>query len=83
MKITGVTIIKDAIKNDYPIVEAITSILPLVDEMVVSIGQSDDGTEDLIKSINSKYNAKKITVATTAHRKLPFSPSICIKAQTI
>jgi hypothetical protein len=54
MKITGVTIIKDAIKNDYPIVEAITSILPLVDEMVVSIGQSDDGTEDLIKSINSK-----------------------------
>ena len=54
MKITGVTIIKDSIKNDYPIVEAITSILPLVDEMVVSIGQSDDGTEDLIKSINSK-----------------------------
>ena len=54
MKITGVTIIKDAIKNDYPIVEAITSILPLVDEMLVSIGQSDDGTEDLIKSINSK-----------------------------
>jgi hypothetical protein len=34
MKITGVTIIKNAVKNDYPVVEAITSILPMVDEMI-------------------------------------------------
>ena len=37
--------------NDYPIVEAIRSILPVVDEMVVSIGKSDDDTESLIRSI--------------------------------
>ncbi len=53
MKITGVTIIKDAIKNDYPIIEAINSILPVVDEMIVSIGQCDDDTDGLIKSINN------------------------------
>ena len=54
MKISGFTIIKNAIKNDYPIVEAITSILPVVDEMIVSVGKSEDATEDLIHSIKSE-----------------------------
>ncbi len=53
MKISGFTIIRNAVKNDYPITEAITSILPVVDEMIVSVGDSEDGTEQLIKSINS------------------------------
>lgn len=53
MKITGVTIIKNAVKNDYPVVEAITSILPMVDEMIVSIDKGEDGTDELIKSIAS------------------------------
>jgi hypothetical protein len=53
MKISGFTIIKNAVINDYPIVEAIRSILPVVDEMIVSIGQSEDDTEELIRSINS------------------------------
>jgi hypothetical protein len=53
MKISGFTIIKNAVKNDYPIVEAITSILPVVDEMIVLVGDSEDETEALIKSIPS------------------------------
>ena len=53
MKICGFTIIKNAVKNDYPIVEAITSILPVVDEMIVLVGDSDDGTEALIRQISS------------------------------
>ena len=53
MKISGFTIIKNAVLNDYPIVEAIQSILPVVDEMVVLIGDCTDDTEGLIKSINS------------------------------
>ena len=53
MKISGFTIIKDAVINDYPVVEAIRSILPVVDEMIVSVGKSNDGTEDLILSIPS------------------------------
>jgi hypothetical protein len=51
MKITGVTIIKNAIVNDYPVVESINSILPLVDEMIVAVGDSEDDTEGLIKAI--------------------------------
>jgi hypothetical protein len=54
MKISGFTIIKDAVINDYPVEEAIRSVLPVVDEMIVSIGKSTDGTEDLILSIASE-----------------------------
>ena len=53
MKVAGFTFIRNAVKNDYPVVEAITSILPICDEFVVALGNSDDGTGDLIRSINS------------------------------
>ena len=53
MKITGVTIIRNAVINDYPIVESIQSVLPMVDEMIVSVGDSEDNTEELILNIKS------------------------------
>ena len=53
MKICGFTIARNAVKFDYPVVESIRSILPIVDEFVVSIGNSDDDTEGLIRSIGS------------------------------
>lgn len=53
MKITGFTIIRNAVKNDYPVVESISSILPVVDEMIVLLGDSEDETEKLIRSIDS------------------------------
>ena len=53
MKVTGFTFIRNAVRLDYPIVEAITSILPLCDEFVVMVGNSDDGTRELIASIPS------------------------------
>jgi len=54
MKVSGFTFIRNAIKFDYPIVEAITSILPLCDEFVVAVGNSEDNTLELIKSIDSE-----------------------------
>lgn len=51
MKISGFTFIKNAVINGYPIVEAITSILPIVDEMIVLVGDCDDDTLGLIESI--------------------------------
>lgn len=53
MKISGFTIVRNAIKYDYPIVEAILSIEPLCDEIIVAVGNSEDGTLDLIESIDS------------------------------
>lgn len=51
MFVSGFTIIRNAVKFDYPAVEAIRSILPLCDEVIVLVGQSDDETLALIKSI--------------------------------
>jgi hypothetical protein len=53
MKVAGFTFIRNAVVNDYPIVEAITSILPLCDEFIVALGKSEDTTDELIKSIIS------------------------------
>lgn len=52
-KLTGFTIVRNAIKYDYPIVESIKSILPIVDEYIVAVGNSEDETLQLIRSINS------------------------------
>lgn len=54
MYISGFTFIRNAIKLDYPIEEAIRSILPLCDEVVVAVGNSDDDTLALVKAIDSK-----------------------------
>ncbi len=52
MKISGFTFIKNALIYDYPVVEAIQSILPICDEVVVAVGKSDDNTLQLIDSID-------------------------------
>ncbi|HPE57285.1 MAG TPA: hypothetical protein P5514_09790 [Bacteroidales bacterium] len=54
MKVSGFTFIKNAILFDYPIVEAIRSILPICDEVVVAVGKSEDDTRNLIAQINPK-----------------------------
>jgi hypothetical protein len=53
MKVSGFTFIRNAIKYDYPVVEAITSILPICDEFIVALGNSEDGTRELLEKINS------------------------------
>lgn len=53
MKVAGFTIVRNAVRLDYPIVEAIMSILPLCDEVIVAVGASDDGTLELVKKIRS------------------------------
>ncbi|MBC7746124.1 MAG: glycosyltransferase family 2 protein [Flavobacterium sp.] len=53
MKVSGFTFIRNAVKNNYSIVEAIQSILPICDELVVAVGDSEDETLRLIQGINS------------------------------
>ena len=53
MKVSGFTFVRNAVKYDYPVVEAILSILPLVDEFIVSVADSEDDTLALIQSIES------------------------------
>jgi len=53
MKVSAFTFCRNIIELNYPLVESIISILPIVDEYVVNVGNSDDGTLNLVKSIKS------------------------------
>ena len=54
MKVSGFTFIKNGEKLGYPFLQSIQSILPIVDEFVVNVGQSEDNTLEMIKSIKDK-----------------------------
>jgi len=66
LKVSGFTFIKNGEMLGYPFIESIKSILPIVDEFVINIGESEDNTLELIKAINepkiriiqSKWNDK-------------------------
>jgi hypothetical protein len=51
MKVAGFTFVRNAVKYDYPVVESIQSLLPLVEELVVALGNSEDHTRQLIEAI--------------------------------
>ncbi len=53
MKVAGFTFIRNALLYDYPVKEAILSVLPLCDEFVVAVGKSEDETLELIRNIDS------------------------------
>jgi len=61
MKVTGFTFIRNALIYDYPVVEAIRSILPVCDEFVVAVGNSEDATLEMI----SKIAPEKIRIIET------------------
>lgn len=52
MKISGFTVVRNGILMGYPVLQSIQSLLPLVDEFVIGVGQSDDNTKELILSLN-------------------------------
>ncbi|MDP2167476.1 MAG: glycosyltransferase [Thermodesulfovibrionales bacterium] len=64
MKVSGFTFIRNAVKLGYPVTQSIKSVLPICDEFIVNIGDSEDGTLSLIESlkepkvriVSSKWN---------------------------
>ena len=53
MKISGFTFIRNGTLLGYPFIESICSALPLCDEFVVAVGDSEDDTLARIEAINS------------------------------
>ncbi len=53
MFVSGFTFIRNGIKYDYPFTESLYSLLPLVDELVVVVGLSEDNTRQEIEKIHS------------------------------
>ena len=54
MKVSAFTFIKNGQILGYPFLQSIQSILPIVDEFVVNVGESEDNTLEMIHSIKDK-----------------------------
>lgn len=61
MRVCGFTFIRNAEKFDFPVAEAISSVLPLCDHFIVAVGNSEDNTQELIQDIGSE----KISIVNT------------------
>ena len=48
-KISGFSLVRNGVKFDYPFLESWRSLLPVVDELVLNIGFSEDNTLELAK----------------------------------
>lgn len=50
-RVSGVTIVRGARTHGYPVEESIRSLLPAVDELIVNVGDLDDGTWEAVTGI--------------------------------
>jgi hypothetical protein len=51
VQISGFTIVRNATLLDFPLEASLRSVLPVVDELVVNVGVSDDDTLDRVRAI--------------------------------
>jgi len=54
MRVSAFTFIKNGQILGYPFLQSIKSILPIVDEFVINVGDSEDNTLEMIRSIKDK-----------------------------
>jgi hypothetical protein len=54
MKVCGFSFVRNGITFDYPFVEAIQSILPVCDHVIVAVGNSADATAAAVRAIDPK-----------------------------
>lgn len=87
MYISGFTFMRNTSSLYYPFVESIQSILPIVDEFVIAMGDNDAGDEteslvrsihsDKIKIINTKWDLEKYKHGTIYAQQTDLAKSIC------
>ncbi|PSK94880.1 hypothetical protein [Taibaiella chishuiensis] len=52
MTISGFTYVRNGFKYGYPFIPSLQSLLPVVDELIVVVGDSTDGTREAIVALN-------------------------------
>ncbi|MBU6375988.1 MAG: hypothetical protein KGQ59_08340, partial [Bdellovibrionales bacterium] len=62
MKVSGFFIIRNGEKFDYPYLESLRSILPLVDEVQVNVGIGEDATLDRLKRFDTEEGQGKLRI---------------------
>lgn len=53
MRIEGFTYVRNGLKMGYPFLPSINSILPIVDQLFVVVGDSEDGTREAIENLKN------------------------------
>lgn len=83
--LSGFTFCRNAVSLGYPLRESIRSILPIVDEFVVAVGPSNDGTAEMVERIGSPkiriveaaWDENQTTDARVLSTQATFSLSCC------
>ena len=63
--LSGFSFLRNGVKLDYPFVEAYRSILPLVDELVIAVGDSTDGTRAALEALDASLPTPKLRLIDT------------------
>lgn len=58
MKISGILAIKNGISGGFPFLEAVLSIMPVVDEFLIVDGGSNDGTWEILNDLREMFPGK-------------------------
>jgi hypothetical protein len=58
--LSGFSIVRNAIRYGYPVAESLRSLAPLVEELVVAVGRSEDDTLDLVQSLGTEIPQLRI-----------------------
>ncbi len=62
MKISGFTIVRHGSRFDYPYLESLRSLLPLVDELVVNVGIGEDETLSTLQKFAKDEGSGKVVL---------------------
>ncbi len=62
MKVSGFTIVRHGTKFDYPYLESLRSLLPLVDELVVNVGIGEDDTLERVRKFAKDEGEGKVAI---------------------
>jgi len=61
-KISGFSLVRNGVQFDYPFLESWRSILPVVDELVLNIGISDDNSLEVAKKFAAEEGGGKVRI---------------------
>ncbi len=62
MKISGFTLVRNGTAFDYPYLESLRSLLPLVDELIINVGKGDDNTLEQIQKLAEQEGQNKVVI---------------------
>jgi len=62
MKVSGFTVVRNGLSFDYPFLESLRSFLPLVDQLVINVGSSEDGTISAVKKFTEEEGQGKVEI---------------------